>query len=143
MSHLDEQSLRRPNVFAQEASVVLCDGQVWWLPKPRVVIKPVRGASGFTTRTSSTWGDDYYERVHRLMELSQSEDFEAVISAQMDLCCELLLRNYVLNDEQLAELIQFDVSAEPAPANIEMRKTLLWTAQGISPKVSAPGSAQA
>lgn len=128
----NEASCRR-DIFSQDVPVVLCDGQEWWLPKPRVVFRPTYGPNGYGTRMSSMWGDDYYKLIQDLID-SNGKEFDHVLGAQFALCSELLLRNYNLTHEQIAELIYFDLNEDPDPANVEMRQTLLRTAQGVGPK---------
>lgn len=129
----NEQACRR-DIFSQDVPVALCDGQIWWLAKPRVVFRPTHGPNGYGSRMSSIWGDDYYKLIEDVIKAGQSGDLDVAIASQFALCCELLLRNYDLTQEQLSELIYFDLNEDPDESNVEMRQTLLRTAQGIGPK---------
>jgi len=134
---IDEPSRRRPE-FAGDVPVVLCDGQTWHLPKPRIRFRPRSGPDGFEARITTQWSDDYWQKIDKLNTAYESEDSLAILSAELDLCCTLLTKNYQLSEDDLGEIFWIDASD---PDNAEMRATVLRVAQGLPPKTSGDGSA--
>ena len=137
IAKIDEETRRRPE-FAGEVPVVLCDGQTWHLPKPRINLAPRRIGGKFEIRPEVRgWGDEYYQKLDALELAYQHDDTTEILNAQMDLCCALILKNYDLADEELARVLWFDSGDE---ANTAMRDTLLRTAQGNAPNPAGVGS---
>lgn len=137
MPRIDEQERRRPE-FVGDVPVTLCDGGTWFLPKPRICLAPKRNATGFETRCAVMgWGHDYYSKLDALEVAGLKDDSVAAINAEMDLACALLLRNYDLTDDELAEVLWFDMQDE---ANGAMRRRIMETAQGFAPKPDGDGS---
>lgn len=136
---IDEQTRRRPE-FVGDVPITLCDNQIWWVPKPRIVFAPRRSTpgSGFELKLHAIdWGPSYYEKLDALLLASQRDDLTGVLGAQMDLACALLLRNYDLTDDELVDILWFDLAD---PANESMRHALMTVAQGIAPKPAGDGS---
>lgn len=134
---IDEPSRRRPE-FAGDVPVVLCDGQTWHLPKPRIRFRPRTGPNGFEAKPTCQWGDEFWSKIDALATARESDDVSLLIDKQMDLCCSLVLKNYDLAEEDLGELLQFEFGD---PDNDAMRDVILRVAQGLPPKTSGDGSA--
>lgn len=134
---LDEKALRRPD-FIDGFPVTLADGQVWYLPPVRLRCVPDDGPDGFRL-VPTGMGPEYVALVARAMEAKAGAD---IIRTELGLSRLLLLRNYALDGDQVAELIQFDYSADPDPIAEAIRAEVLKVALGRAtlPKLSTATS---
>ena len=117
---------------------MLCDGQTWFLPKPRIRFTRSDGDAGFRAVLSVS-GLDRYQGL--LDALSQTEEVsEAVrpavlIKAELDVAWALLTHNYDVSEKEFEELVQFSYAAEGEdPQGEEMRDEIMGVAVGRGPK---------
>jgi hypothetical protein len=141
---LDEQALRRPD-FVPGTPVKLGDGQSWELRRPVVRFVPSANDAGFETRLRLE-GDDDYEALCRradaaaraVREGGEGASTAPYIAAELAMGRAILLGNYDLTPEQVADLLQF--SYDPADeAGWELRLSVLAVARGEGPKPSGDG----
>ena|SRR5690348_3808682 len=65
MAVISEVTRRRPG-FQGDAPIVMADGQVWYLPKPRVRFTTADGERGYRAVLSA--GDDHQDLLDRLQD---------------------------------------------------------------------------
>jgi hypothetical protein len=137
MAKLDEVALRR-STFEDGAPVTLADGQEWRLPRPRVRFVPDDSDQGFQVRLAL---DD--AGVFRSLKaaVDAAETNGALWKTELALARHLLLVNYDLTREQVADLLQFSYGENADPAGAAIREAVMGVAFGIGPKASEPGSA--
>jgi hypothetical protein len=130
---LDEKALRRPG-FREDVPVTLCDGQVWYLPRPRLVFVPADTEAGYDTEWE--W-PDYKPMIDRAAASTSGPE---VIGAEFALVRYLLGRNYDLSIDHLRRLVRFDYLPDPDPTLAEMREQILAVAAGRVPAPKAPAA---
>lgn len=131
----NEQDSRRPT-FAPGRVVVLADGQGWNLPLPRVRLVPSDNEAGFETFiTPKSLGVDYGKLLDAYGELKEGD---LVIVAELRLAAALLLANYSLTKEQVAEVMQF-AYRDDDPEGARIREEVMDVALGRGPKAPAAG----
>ncbi len=132
---------RRREGFRAEAGIRLCDGEIWYFPKPRM-------AGAYIAR-----GEDEAPVTVGITEFGPEYDFraeEAIINnlnnrlsnAEVDWFARYLLRvNYELEDRDFYHLLQF---RKDDPDNVRMWVDILGVALGLvfmrvdDPKASMP-----
>lgn len=121
-----------------EAPVVLADGQVWYLPKPRVRITPADGDAGYRTALCVR-GEDGYQAL--MDAVSDAEDLPrgpdrsaAMFTAEMAAAKALVTKNYTLTGPELAAVVQFGLDPDDDPEGFALREAVLNVAYGIGPK---------
>jgi hypothetical protein len=136
---LNERELRRPE-FSEGHKAVLADGQEWTFPRPVLRFRPVRDKDA-KFGMGGDWGHDLeYRRLRdALVDCDQEQTFE-MMSLQLQIAANLLLRNYALSDDQLGTLVYFDFDD---PANATMWEGLTEVIFASPPKPLADGSAVA
>jgi len=133
---LDEQAKRKPNFSVRNsASVVLADGQTWWVPKPWLEIRPVfRRGRAVQSYPVLTHGPQLDELV---TALADSEDRFSQIEAVASLAAHLLSWHYDLTNAELDQLLAFRVADEDSS---KWLREIFAVATGQSgPKVSSAG----
>ncbi|WP_165251175.1 hypothetical protein [Paludisphaera soli] len=106
----DEAALRRPE-FTEGYKAALGDGREWTFPKAVLRIVPARLADGsFGVKETPPYGDDYQADLRVVLDNADDtpEGIYRYVVARMTLAAKLLLRNYDLTDDQLADLLYFD-----------------------------------
>ncbi len=133
---LSEQELRRPE-FSEGHKAALADGQEWTFPRPVLRFRPARGQDG-KLGMGGDWGHDLeYRRLRdALVDVDQENTFE-MMSLQIQIAANLILRNYALSDDDLGSLIYFDFAD---PCNAEMWEGLTDVIFASPPKRSPVGS---
>jgi hypothetical protein len=133
---LDEKSHRKPAFDeANSASVVLADGQTWYLPKPWLEVRPVfRGGKPISAYRVLTCGAE----LDALIEaLADADDLDAQVIAVASLAAYALRWNYDLSDAELDQLLAFRCSD---PASLQWMRDVFSVATGQSgPKASSAG----
>ena len=129
---IDEAALRRPT-FRDGHKITLANGQEWTIPKPRLRLRPrFEGgkAKGFNDLPS--WGGEDDELVDTLFGVGEV-DGAAWVEARFELLARLLLANYDLADDQLADLLTID---RDDPATEERWAEITRVLRGLTPKLS-------
>lgn len=141
---IEEMDRRKPG-FRGDVEVTLCDGQTWYLPRPRVRFNPVEAnGSSVTASAMHSFGPEYMTKVeawHKCLadEASTMAEYAAVL---MDLAVALLRLNYDLTIEEVGSVLWFDFGQPEDTDNVAMREILIGTAMGMVPKkTSETGSA--
>ena len=105
---LDEFTLRMSNFDeANSVPVVLADGQLWWLPKPWLEIRPVfqdgKADANFPVLT-------YGQEIDGLIVVqAKCETLDEQLTAVATLAACLLQWHYVLSDQDLDQLLAYRV----------------------------------
>jgi hypothetical protein len=108
---IHEITRRRPSFNpAKSVPVVFADGCTWWLPKPRVTVRPVF-KNGRTVNVDGRclrfphigYGDDDIDALLAL--IAETDDPGSIVELVATLAAELLRRNYDLSDAELDELL--------------------------------------
>jgi hypothetical protein len=136
MFAIEEKDRRKPG-WKGDVEVKLCDGQVWYLPRPRVRFNPVEAnGDGVSTKLVHSFGMEYVAKVeawHKCLddEASLITDYANVL---MDLSVALLRLNYDLTIEEVGQVLWFDFGTPEDADNLAMREVLIGTAMGMLPK---------
>lgn len=138
MNRLDEQALRRPT-FEDGTAVALADGQDWTLPRPRVRFVPDGSEMGFGVRLALDDGGKFQAL---MTALDSASNDPAYIRAELAVGRHLLLANYDLTPEQVADLLQFSYGENADPVGAAIRDAVMGVAYGNGPKPSEPGTGQ-
>ena len=103
---LDEPSKRKPNFDQRNSmSVVLADGQSWWIPKPWLEIRPVfRDGQAVTAYPVLTYNEALDELVQAIAVV---EDIWEQVTAIASVAAWLLRWHYELTDHDLDQLLAF------------------------------------
>jgi hypothetical protein len=106
---LSELSRRRLDFDATDtASVVLGDGQTWYLPKPVLRLKPIfRGGKVVESQVVTT--DPQFNVLRQAV--SDAGDTVA-FNVIAELAAYLLSKNYNLSDDDLSEILAYDTATE-------------------------------
>jgi hypothetical protein len=97
---LDEPSRMRPGVEISDCEpIVLADGQAWLFPRPRVDYVPKFGPQGTEVVVEVEWAE-YFDRF--AAAVTPHDHFVV----QFELGRAMLLKVYVLTDEQIAGLLR-------------------------------------
>lgn len=132
----DEKEYRRPT-WTAGVNVVLGDGRAWSLPRPVVVFVPADTDIGFEIRAKL---DDDGTFGGLLKALDDAEEADRVIGASLRVARALLLTNYDLSAEQVAELIQFNY-ADEGSEGYRIREEVMAVAWGRGPSLPKADSA--
>jgi len=130
----DETALRLPG-FTEGASVVLADGQAWTLPRPVIRLVPAANAIGW--RVILPVGDgEAYRLLYDAYDAAETGSERVGNVAQMARL--LILANYGLTDDQVADLIQFGFT-DADPEGRRIFDEVSDIALGNGPKPSGGG----
>ena len=136
---LDEKLLRRPS-FSEGYAIRLCDGQEWTFPKPWLRFVPKRKEDGmFGMAVENSYGPEYSSLVDRYttLEPGPDGDFDR-LELRMHMAATLLIQNYDLSDDDLADLLAFEPDHQD---NVSMWvNEIMRVLLGLAPKPSADGS---
>jgi len=123
---INERSKRREEFDESRSNpVVLSDGQTWHLPKPWVAIHPMfEGGKPVDNWKCFTYGPELDALVEAIGE---AEGTVASVMAGVGLAAYLLLRNYELNDAELAEVLVYNAGD---PASHDMLSAVFDVALG-------------
>jgi len=127
---MNERDFRREN-FRGDVAVVLADGQEWYFPEP--VIRYVPAPPPERRKRVSSLGDEHLTKAESVSSAVTADD---LIASELDLAAWMLLLNYDLTYEQIAELVQFDYREG---ADQGMRDAILEVSLGLGPKRNAVG----
>jgi hypothetical protein len=144
---INEQEKRRPDVFRGECPVVLADGQIWWLPKPRARFALDAGASGVNVVVSLPGSDTYGELFQKaknaeLAEVAVEEGNQTTYAGPSVLACYLALArhlitfNYDLSPAELGDILQFSYDDDDEEG-CRIRREVLAVVSGRAPKHQA------
>jgi hypothetical protein len=137
-----ESERRRPDgEFRADVRIVLCDGQGWHFPKPRLIGKymtPIGPDGNLESVGVTEYGPEYDFRAE---ELIVSSIRRSITGDQFYwFATYLLKRNYILTDKDFYWLLRIDAS----PENLTMWMDIMATATGLvfmvptDPKASTP-----
>lgn len=135
---LDERDHRREGIdIDRSVPVRMGDGGEWLLPKPWVEVHPIfDGGRPVDRWLVFTYGPELDGLIRAIAE---AEDGSMRILAAVGLGAHLLLRNYDLSDDQLAEVLVFRCHD---PESESMVRAILDVATGrTGPKASRGGGA--
>ena len=128
---------RRKEDFRADVPVILADGQTWFLPRPRIRLRPKIVDGKATIAQENSFGLEYMELVSEYYRTQADEgNWNEWIVASFDLAVSVLLRNYELSPEEIESLIYFDFSEPPDPLSREMFETFRDVSLGIQKKTS-------
>jgi len=133
---LEEKARRKPNFDeANSVSVALADGQVWYLPKPWLEIRPTfRGGRTTANYPVSTYGPEIDALINAI---AQADDSLEQLSGIATLAAYLLTQHYDLDDPDLDELLCFRLNDE---SSTDWARKVIDVATGHSgPKRSRAG----
>jgi hypothetical protein len=126
---LNEMERRKPE-FSEGYPVTMADGQKWTLPKPRHRFKPKIVAGRVEIAGGATFGpesDGDLEILYGVVDVEPGE----FLRVQFAMAVRLLLANYALSDDEVAELI---VLEPDDPAAAERWTELTKAITGVAPK---------
>jgi hypothetical protein len=138
---LDEVALRRPE-FQEGIKVKLGDGQEWTFPPVRMRVIPVFDGDGAikAKQLAIVAKQEGIQELNDMIDYSLDEgEFRFIdwMTKRMAAAAKVLLLNYALTGENLAELLYWERDNEES----EERWNLIASAlMGIRPKVLAAGS---
>jgi hypothetical protein len=133
---LDELALRRPE-FQEGVRVKLCDGQDWTFPRVRLRLIPKLTPDGEVKTDVKRF---YAADVEKFLDYEINEnDFNFIdwMTKRFAAAAKLLLVNYDITGEQLAELLYWERDDD---ASEERWQSIDSAVLGILPKASAVGS---
>jgi hypothetical protein len=140
---LDEAALRRPD-FVEGVRVVLADSQSWSLRTPVVWFVPHDASpSGFRSCTLLGPGDRFQDLLDaRSAAMAKPEAAAAaeIIGAELALGRELLLANYRLTPDQVAQVLRFGYDADSNPEGRRIRDEVMDVVLGMGPKPQPDGT---
>lgn len=155
------ESGRRRKTWRPGNPVVLADGQEWHLAKPRATFGPdanggVRTYVKLGNHTAEFEAakkalDDAVEWNSGVLALPEEEQ-EAEWAAHpemrpaaraVELGRVLLLANYELSEEEVADILHMSFDADECPEEFAVYEAVAATAAGIAPKPRSGGSASA
>ena len=136
---IDEASKRRAE-WVEGEWVELEGGVKFSLPKPRVEYR-IKNAGGMeratpAAETSRRFGDRFWKLRDELSESYDSEDAAAIYSAWGNMGSDLILRNYDLTPDEVADLLPV---IELDESNQAMWGAISRLTMGIGPKPNAVG----
>jgi hypothetical protein len=102
-----DEATRRRTGFTAGLAVTLADGQEWIFPVPRLRVTPRRSGAGFVARVNRAGLPDYEGWVAVIVG-DIPVDPEEAWSIRMTAAATLLLSNYELSDDELAELLVWE-----------------------------------
>ncbi len=133
---LSERELRRPT-FSEGSWVELGDGQQWCIPKSKIRFKPRLVDGKIELGGGPTFGPEFDETMDVLFGVSEADGAE-VARAKFEIACKLLLANYDIPFDDLADLVAW----EPDDQGSDDRwDAMASTIMGLPPKPSADTSA--
>lgn len=128
--NLDEKALRRPD-FSQGHEVELWDGQMWTLPRPRLVFRPILNDNKTVeTGCFPGFGPEYDDKLDILNGVVEVNALDYV-SVMFEVLVRLLLANYDLKAEDIQALVVLDMEDE---ANGERWTPIKRAIRGFVPK---------
>lgn len=130
---LDEAALRKPE-FMDGVKIKLGDGQEWMFRRPRIRLAPKRGEDGSLTAGLKV-APGQAEVLEKCFEAMWNLSNETVVdtwSLRFGAASALLLANYSLTDDDIAELIYWDSEEPECFDRWELIDDLL---RGVAPKV--------
>ncbi len=138
---LNEPSLRKPG-FQEGIKVKLGDGQEWTFPPVKMRVVPTMDSEGTVTAKSSrtTMGSDVTKEINAFVDyIISEEDWNLMgwLTKRMTAAAKLLMMNYDLSGEQLAELLYWEQDDQEIADRWQAIDSAML---GIVPKVSAAGS---
>lgn len=161
MPTISEVNRRRADFIGGE-SVVLADGQAYFIPKPRALFCLDAGENGYRAVLSLDPADDYQDLLDRLNEARRRyrEFFDtpetaepevegaptalsleqALISAQAAVFKALLLRNYEFTPAELSKIVRWSYNEEESPELFEVFEQLRDVSEGHGKKPKGGGS---
>lgn len=143
MSPLSEADCRKPG-FVPGTPIQLADGQVWQFRRPRVRFVPAHHESGlrvFLTGPRDGFAELLDRRTDLFEKVKQGEGpgLDAIADVELELGARMLLANYGLDREQLADVLQFSYDKEGDPEAWGIREAVMDVAEGNGPKPSTAG----
>lgn len=133
---LDEVALRKPG-FQEGIKVKLCDGQEWTFPKVRLRLVPKINTEGDIKLETKR---DYATDVQKFLEYEVDDenfDFMDWMTRRFAAAAKLLLVNYDLTGQQLAEVLYWEADSDESD---DRWKLVDHAVLGLSPKALAVGS---
>lgn len=140
MAEIVERDRRRED-FRPDVPVILCDGQTWYLPHPKVRLRPALVDGKVVPKTEHSFGPEYLEKVeayYRSLDEEVSAGADEFMSALLDLAVSLVRRNYDMTFEEVASILYFEISEPIDETNRAMQEALRTTALGQAQKKTSP-----
>jgi hypothetical protein len=136
VAKLDEVALRKPG-FHEGVRVALADGQEWALPEFRYRFFPGRDDDGkIVAKGRVTYGPERDRDIDLVLGALEVDPGDR-LDAKLRVAAELLLANYDLTDDMLADLLPMEMGDEGLTT---MWRDILLAIQGVSvPKASPVG----
>jgi hypothetical protein len=133
---LDEKSLRKPT-FTEGHWTELSDGQKYSFPKPRIKFRPKFVDGKVEIGGGATFGPEYDANLDILLGAVQVDGAER-LRVKFEVAARLLRANYDLTDEQVSDLLEFDIDDEVSSGRYDRWSDIIM---GITPKPLADTSA--
>ncbi len=131
MIQLDEKALRR-TTFSAGHEVELWDGQMWTLPKPRLIFRPIVDENqSVAAGLFPGFGPEYDDKLDILNGVVEVDGID-YISTKFEVLVRLLLANYDLTPENIQSLVALDFDDE---ANQEKWAPINRAIRGLVPKL--------
>ncbi len=128
---LNEKELRRPE-FSAGHEVELWDGQMWTLPRPRLVFRPIlNDDKSVQAGCFPGFGPEYDDKLDILNGIVDADGLQYV-ETMFEVLVRLLLANYDLTAEDIQGLIQLDTNDD---ANVEKWDPIKRAIRGLVPKL--------
>lgn len=128
---IDEVARRKPE-FEAGTQITLADGQQWWIPKPKFRFKPKFVDGKIEIGGGATFGPEHEAEVEIVFGVVDVPGDE-FIRARFALTIGLLRANYELADDELSELLIWEINDAASDARWEGIRDAL---QGVAPKPS-------
>jgi hypothetical protein len=132
---LDEISLRKTE-FVEGHRVILADGQSWSFPRPKIRFVPKLVDGKFEVSGGASFGPEFDANLDVLYGVTESDGIER-LRVKFEMTCRLLMANYSLTPENLAELVVVEIGD---PASEERWQQTTEVLFGNSPKPTASTS---
>ena len=124
---LDEMALRGSK-FRPGFPTVLGDGQLWQVPRPKVVWVPADGEPGY--EAIFDFDDAHRALLANLESVHDRDDLPGIVAAEMRLYGYILRQNYTLDTPALRRLIRLDFGDDPSPESVAIHRVFRAAATG-------------
>jgi hypothetical protein len=133
----DEAEYRRPD-WREGVNVVMADGQAWALRKPVTRLVPSDNRFGVRVSLPGAFAAEFRAASDEYEGLPQDAEGADVAACELRIGQALLLSNYALSADELAEVLQFGY-AEDDEEGRRIRAEVMDVYSGRAPKPSAGG----
>lgn len=132
---LDEKALRK-STWVEGTWVELSDGQKWSIPKARIIFKPRLVDGKIELGGGPTFGPEFDPTLDVLFGVTEVDGAER-LRAKFEIACKLIMANYDIAFDDLANLVTFEPNDPASDARWDL---LITSIMGLPPKQRADTS---